>query len=291
MPKINLKIILCGGDRREIELYRCWEEKGIKIKAAGFEQASAEIGRIAEADEADFAGAEVLIAPLSGVRGDGTVTAAYSAKRLSLTRCLVRSGPDLILLAGDVAEPLKDELDQKYRLVITGKDEELALLNAIPTAEGALQKAMELSTVTLHGSNVLVVGPGRCGSVLAGMLQGLGAAVRVLIRRRESGARAFACGFIPYGIEDAAKAVAGVDFIFNTAPAPILTADLLQHVRKGAVILDLASAPGGTDFDAASSLGLTALLLPSLPGRAAPLTSGRILARVYPRLIAEAQNA
>ena len=69
----------------------------------------------------------------------------------------------MILLAGSVAAPLKEELVQKTRLVITGDDEELALLNAIPTAEGAIQKAMELSMVTLHGSNALIFGLGRCG--------------------------------------------------------------------------------------------------------------------------------
>ncbi len=286
----GLKIIICGGDRREIELYRCWKEGGIHVKTAGFEQPSAKMGRSARAGEADFASAEVIIAPLSGIRADGTVHAPFAPGRLSLTSCLAQANPHLTLLAGSAAKPLKDELAEKYKLVITGEDEELALLNAIPTAEGAIQKAMELSPVTLHGSTALVIGLGRCGQALARAVQGLGASVRVLVRRRESGASARLWGFTPYGIEEAAKALAGADFIFNTAPAPLLKMALLKEVKKKAVILDLASSPGGTDFDAAAALGLTALLLPSLPGQAAPLTAGRTLAKVYLRLIEEAQN-
>lgn len=289
MPGQDLNIILCGGDRREIELYRCWKEAGIEVKIAGFERASGlESSSIPR--EEDFAGAGALIAPLSGIRADGSVNALFAAERFSLTSCLAKTGPGVILLAGAVAVPLKERLAEKCYLVITGEDEELALLNAIPTAEGAIQKAMEFSPVTLHGSIALVIGLGRCGTALTRALQGLGARVRVLVRRQESAALAFSAGFAPYDITSAAEALAGADFIFNTAPAPLLTAALLKQVKKEALILDLASAPGGTDFDAAAAFGLTALLLPGLPGQTAPRTAGRILARVYRRLIAEAQQ-
>ena len=186
------------------------------------------------------------------------------------------------------APPLREGLAQKYRLIITGEDGELALLNAIPTAEGALQKAMELSPVTLHGSAALVVGLGRCGTALARALQGLGAVVRVLVRRRESAAQAYAAGYHPYSLAEAAAAVDGADFIFNTAPALLLNDALLKQVKKEALILDIASPPGGVDFAAAASCGLTALLLPSLPGQAAPKTAGLTLARIYRRFMAEA---
>ncbi|HPU00690.1 MAG: dipicolinate synthase subunit DpsA [Firmicutes bacterium] len=290
MPEEREKIIICGGDRREMELYRRWKEEGLDVKLAGFEQASY-IDRDAMAREEDFARAAVLIAPLTGVKADGTVKAIFSAGSFSFLSCLAKAGPDVILLAGSVASPLKEELAAGYRLVLTAADEELALLNAIPTAEGAIQKAMELSPITLHGSVALVIGLGRCGTVLARALQGLGAHVRVLVRRCESAALAFAAGYTPYDMASAAEALSGADFIFNTAPALVLDAARLQLVKKDALILDLASEPGGTDFAAAKALGLTAMLLPGLPGQAAPRTAGAILARVYRRLIAQAKQA
>lgn len=288
MELIKESVILCGGDRREIELYRIWRKLGVGIKLAGFEGADPPVESGAGADEDDFAAAGVLIAPLSGIRADGTVSAYGKNNRFLLASQMARCNPDLLLLAGSVAPPLDDLLAGQCRLVVTGEDEELALLNAIPTAEGAIHKAMELSPVTLHGSIALVIGLGRCGAALARALRGLGAHVRVLVRRRESAALAFSAGFTPYIIADADTALAESDFIFNTVPAPLLDASLLSKVKREALVLDLASAPGGTDFDAAASLGLQAVLLPALPGMAAPRTAGEILARVYPRLIAEA---
>lgn len=284
MPGVNQKIIICGGDRREIELYRCWKETGLTVKAAGFER----IPEMEKAAEEDFKDAAILIAPLSGIKADGCVRAVFAAEDLNLIACLKSSTPEVILLAGSVAAPLKEELVQKTRLVITGDDEELALLNALPTAEGAIQKAMELSMVTLHGSNALIFGLGRCGRALARALQGLGARVTAVVRRRESAAMAYSIGLASSDLSTAAEAAAEADFIFNTVPAPLLTATLLKQVKGETVILDLASPPGGTDFAAATELGLKAVLLPGLPGRVAPRTSGQILERVYRRLIKEA---
>lgn len=288
MPWQDKMIILCGGDRREIELYRCWKEAGLNVKAAGFEQAAPAVDRGGRALESDFARAGALIVPLSGLKADGSVNAPFAGGKLSLLPRLEKARPGTLLLAGAAAPPLREGLAQKYRLIITGEDGELALLNAIPTAEGALQKAMELSPVTLHGSAALVVGLGRCGTALARALQGLGAVVRVLVRRRESAAQAYAAGYHPYSLAEAAAAVDGADFIFNTAPALLLNDALLKQVKKEALILDIASPPGGVDFAAAASCGLTALLLPSLPGQAAPKTAGLTLARIYRRFMAEA---
>lgn len=284
MPTIKEKVILCGGDRRELELYRCWRNQGIDVKAAGFD----EIPEMEKATETDFGEAGVLIAPPAGIDADGTVRTPFSGEVLNLKKYLDRRTRGVILLAGKVAAPLGEALARRNVLILTGHDEELALLNAIPTAEGAIQKAMELSTVTVHGSSALIFGLGRCGGALGRALQGLGARVTAVVRRSESAARAYAAGLASCDPASAAEAAARADFIFNTVPAPVLTAPLLKRVKTGTVILDLAASPGGTDFAAAAGFGLEAVLLPGLPGRAAPQTAGRILERVYRRLIAEA---
>ena len=282
MPGANRKIIICGGDSRELELYRCWKKRGLSVKAAGFEQ----VAGIDQAAGQDFKGAAVLIAPLSGINAGGYVKAPFAGGELDLMACLGKSPPQVTLLTGSAPAPLMEELDRRTSLVITMEDEELALLNAIPTAEGAAQRAMELSRITIHGSSALIFGLGRCGSALARVLRGLGAAVTAAVRRKESAALAYSAGLGSCNLREAAEAAARSDFIFNTVPAPVLTALFLQQVKKGAIILDLASAPGGTDFAAASRLGLKAELLPGLPGRVAPETSGQILDAVYRRLIA-----
>jgi len=54
-----------------------------------------------------------------------------------------------------------------------------------------------------------------------------------------------------------------------------------------AVIIDLASKPGGTDFRYAERRGIKALLAPGLPGIVAPKTAGRIMADCLGRLLME----
>ena len=76
--------------------------------------------------------------------------------------------------------------------------EELAVANAVPTSEGAIQIAMEELPITLHGARVLVIGFGRLGKVLSGQLKGLGALVSVAARSCTDLAWAQTCG---YGVE------------------------------------------------------------------------------------------
>lgn len=60
------------------------------------------------------------------------------------------------------------------------------------------------------------------------------------------------------------------DFIFNTAPQKSLVDDILCRLKKNATIIDIASAPGGTDFDYCKKYGICAKLCPGIPGHYAP---------------------
>ncbi len=78
-----------------------------------------------------------------------------------------------------------------------------------------------------------------------------------------------------------------VDLVVNTVPHLILTAKVLTGMKLHALIIDLASKPGGTDFRFAEKRGIKALLAPGLPGIVAPKTAGQILAGVLSDLLAE----
>jgi dipicolinate synthase subunit A len=282
----NVKVVLLGGDRREVELYRCWKETGLQVSLLGFEDFPGLNGD-ALAGPAHIREADVLIAPLSGIKGGGAVAAPYAAEPLFVLPYINRPARRCLLLAGSVDPCLKPELESKAALVLTGEDPELALLNSIPTAEGAIQQAMEFSDITLHGSRTLVLGFGRCGATLALALRGLGAAVTVVVRRGEAAALVSTMQLTAVFFTDLARAAGDADFIFNTVPARVLPAVVLQGTKPDCLIIDLAASPGGTDFQAARELGRTALLLPGLPGRVAPRSAARILDRIYRRMIGE----
>lgn len=157
------------------------------------------------------------------------------------------------------------------------RDEALQLRNAIPTAEGAIMLAMEETPFTVSGAKAAVLGSGRIAKALAPRLRSLGAEVTVIARKSEDRALWQVLGIRSAGFDDLKKHLAGSDLIFNTVPARVLGRAELAEIKPRAAVIDLASRPGGTDFDAARALGVKVIWALSLPGRVAPVTSGEII--------------
>ena len=67
------------------------------------------------------------------------------------------------------------------------------------------------------------------------------------------------------------------DLIFNTVPAMIFDEEKLKRIKSGALIIDLASYPGGVDFEKAKELGVKTIHALSLPGKVAPKSAGEII--------------
>lgn len=151
------------------------------------------------------------------------------------------------------------------------------IANAVPTAEGAIQIAMEELATTIFGLKVLVVGYGRISKVLSRLLRSMGARVTVSARKFSDLAWIEADGFTPAHTNDLGEAMEGSQLIINTVPAAVLNEELLTKVQKGCLLIDLASKPGGIDFSTASRLGLKAIWALSLPGKVAPITAGKII--------------
>ncbi len=284
----GVTLAVLGGDAREKILVERLAVLGAHLKVVGLPVEGKNItpcGDIAQG----LAGADALILPVPGIDDQGRIHAAYLDRPLVLSEellaLLVPGSPVLV----GVARPKLKEITARanLRLIELMDIDEIAILNSIPSAEGAIQVAMEKLPITIHGSYSVVLGFGRTGITLARMLHALGARTVVVARNPAQRARAFEMGLGTADLPELAFVVAEADVIFNTIPALVLDEQVLLWVRPGTLILDLASSPGGTDFEAARRLGITALLLPGLPGRVAPQAAGEILARVVPRLLAE----
>ncbi len=154
--------------------------------------------------------------------------------------------------------------------------EELSLRNAVPTAEGALEILLKETEGTLFGSDILVLGFGRVGSRLAAVLHTLGARVTVASREYAELARAAMLGCDTMQLSALSKCAADFSILCNTIPAKILDAGILATLPARALVLDLASKPGGVAWDAPRQCRCMAAL--SLPGKAAPAAAGNIIA-------------
>lgn len=153
--------------------------------------------------------------------------------------------------------------------------EEYQIAIARLTAEGAI--ALLRPETGLSGAHVLLLGYGRIARLLARELQKAGALVTAAARSGEQRAWAEAESIEALPLDALSGALDRFDVIIGTIPAPVLTEPLLALVRKDALLLELASAPGGIDAAAAHERGLRYIRAPGLPAKYAPERAAVIL--------------
>ena len=272
--KHELNIWVVGGDLRQAKLAQLLAEDGHTVHTYALGQPQ-EPGLTAEATLQGVERADCIILPLTVSSGNGLLNAPLAVSDTPLAAILDRLTPGQFLFGGRVDEETA-ALARERRLTIRDyfAREELAVANAVPTAEGAVQLAMEHLPITIHLSKVLVVGFGRVGRLTAQRFQALGARVSVAARKYEQLAWAQAMGFGGEHLARLTGWLCGYDLIVNTVPARVLGREELEDVKPDCLILDLASKPGGVDLGAAGELGLTVIWALSLPGKVAPVTAG-----------------
>jgi dipicolinate synthase subunit A len=160
------------------------------------------------------------------------------------------------------------------------KDDDIARKNAIATAEGAIMDADSLSEVNISESKCLVTGFGRCGMVLAEKLASWGAEVTIIARRKSQREEAVKRGYLamPFCGNNILEKINHADFIFNTVPGMVIDEEFIENLKETAVVVDIASLPGGVDFKACELRGIKYSHSLSIPGKLSPKTSGDILA-------------
>ncbi len=228
----------------------------------------------------------VLIAPIPCSKNDSTVflSGNDSFTYQHLFKMMNQYHIDL-MFGGVITKHIKNAANIQNICAIDFFDQEdVAIKNAIPTAEGAILTAIQESKRTIFGSDVIVLGYGRCGKILSHMLKGIGANVSVTYRNDKDAAYIKAYGLHGVPLSTLAQNVSDKDFIFNTIPAKIVTSEIIEQLKKSAIIIDLAQAPGGVDFNFARSLDINAIYCPGLPGRIAPISAAEILKEAILRI-------
>ena len=218
--------------------------------------------------------AHCVILPLPVTQREEILHTPLSEEEVTLSQVLDYMEAGQILCGGLVSPAVRAAGEQRgLRVFDYYAREECMVANAVPTAEGAVQVAMEELPFTLHSARVLILGFGRVGKLTAHRMGALGAKVTVSAQGYEDLAWAAAYGHETGRLETLSCELGGFDLIVNTIPAQVLDRRRLQWVNPGAFLLDLASAPGGVDRAAAKELGLRVLQAPGLPGRTAPVTA------------------
>ncbi|MGG3279659.1 dipicolinate synthase subunit DpsA [Paenibacillus solani] len=287
----GVRTVFVGGDARQIEVIRKCAEMDASVMIAGFEKLQDSFQGVTREPLTPelLSGADALILPVVGCDDEGRVSALFSEGALRLQEEHIAAMPGHGVIYTGMAKPYLRSLCDKYKIKLVEilERDDVAIYNSIPTAEGALMMAIQNTDFTIHGSTSMVLGMGRTGFTMARSLQGLGAKIRMGVRRSEHYARAEEMGWKPFMIRDLGSYVTDIDLLFNTIPTMIVTAQIISKMPREAVIIDLASAPGGCDFRYAEKRGIKAMLAPGLPGIVAPKTAGIIMANTLVELISE----
>lgn len=281
-------VSVIGGDLRQITLARLLKSEGYHIFLYGFDK-DINIQDMEIEEDVDYAlGSDIIILPVP-VTFDGIhINSPYSKKPLTIEEFLDGITPSAMVFGGQIKPNLAKALDEKgIKFFDYLNREELAIRNAIPTAEGAIKIAIEETPITINGSRCLILGYGRIGKILAKMLSGLGAHVTVEARKYADLAMIYSHGYEPLSLCDLKSKLDSFDIIFNTVPAMLLDSELLKVMDKDALIIDLSSRPGGVDFNAAKDLGVKVIWALGLPGKIAPVTSGAIIKDTIMNIIKE----
>ena len=267
------KLWLIGGDDRQAVLAGLLADDGHKVHVYGMEERMCCEPSLDGIEQADC-----VILPLPAVSVEGMIHTPCSKLSLAAGDVLVRLDPKQVILAGKASTWLK-AMAEHWGLTVRDyfEREELALLNAIPTAEGAIRVAMEALPVTLHGARILIIGFGRLGTALGPRLQALGACVGVAARREAPRALATMMGLHSERLEGMKEWLHSYDLIINTVPTMVLGVEELAAMKERAVVIDLASLPGGVDDESAAALNVRVIHALGLPGKEAPLTAARYL--------------
>lgn len=280
---------IIGGDNRQIYLARSIQEDGREVYISCLENASRTAGLRHVSLRALAERCDTVILPLPATRDGRYLNTPLSNLEVMLDHDFARLFLESRVFGGmlpklTASSPLWRGIDCRDYYT----REELVTGNAYLTAEGAIGLVVQEYEGALGGSECLVTGFGRIGKALCGMLRGMGARVFCSARRASdlTVIRAMGCEALTYG-----RLKRPYDIVFNTVPARVLDAPVLEVQRPGTLLIELASAPGGIDLETAGSLGLRVLAAPSLPGRMSPKASGELIKEtVYNMLKEEARS-
>ena len=269
-----MRFACIGGDRRQTEIAKYLKEKQHEVclfglpKSEGIESTDS----LCEA----ICGADAVILPVPLSRDDKTVNTPLTGDVIFL-QDILQCSPKFIF-AGLISPGFAKELsDAGIEFKDYYKSESLTVKNAVLTAEAAVAIAVTEAERSLFGTNALVIGYGRIGKQLARYLKAMGARVTATSRSDGTMATIEADGYEPLNTTFCKNEVHNFDFIFNTAPSPIMDSEFFMRCKKGCFVEDLATK-AGTDFGAAAKYSVKAALYSGLPGKYSPVTAAECIA-------------
>ncbi len=272
--KENTFLIL-GGDERSLYLGEFLEKQKYVVCYYAFSDTNCFSSLSDAINDARF-----IILPLPFTKDRLTLNAPLFEENIEIKDILTLITAKHTLFGGQLPESFKESLHEKG---VTFYDyfllDELAIYNAIPTAEGVVEILIKNLPITIHSMKCAVLGYGKVGKILADTLKNLGADVTVFARKEKDLADAFTKLYKTATFKELKEKEFKFDALINTVPEKVLGHDEMKNLNQECLFIEIASSPFGIDFQAAKEYAFDVIKANSLPGKVAPKTAGEIIGR------------
>ena len=275
-----MNISIVGGDLRIIRLAEMYAQEGKNVYIYGLEKYFLESNlpniELCQSLKEAVINSDIVISGMPFSKNGENVNAPFSSSQIKI-KDLKNELNNKTFIAGGIP---KDFYDEQIKNVDLLQIDELTILNAIPTVEGAIKIAIEEREETIHESNVLICGFGRIGKILCNRFKALGANVYCAARKDTDLAWIREKRYFPLRYVELCDYAPKFNIVINTVPTIIIKEKELDCLNKDVLIIDVASAPGGIDKEYAEKKKIKVITALGIPGKEMPKTAASYIKKV-----------
>lgn len=249
-----MNVLIIGGDQRNIHLQTALTQAGHTVTVFALGD---------KAERPDYRCFRWIVGPIPFTDDGRHLHAPLRSEKIAIADFLDALPETATLFAGTIPAGFTVHC----RHVDLTRNTDLYDRNLVPTAEGVIQILLNQIDFTLAGSPVLVAGYGKVGKTVARLLAALDAQVSIYsptpLKQNELSA-----SHTSVSLAD----LSPFRIVVNTIPAVVFDARNLSTLPKEALLLDVASFPGGVDATLAASTCTRLVRAYGIPGKKAPRT-------------------
>lgn len=275
------RVGIIGGDKRQTYMANLLAAKGYMVSTYKVDgEGLGERCHHTQTLEELLACNRMVIGPVPFTRGEGVIPAGEDS--VLVEDFLTLAGSETFLFAGCLTELIVRQCKGRgIRCYDYMKNERVAIYNSIATAEGTILEMLANHPANIHGNHCLVTGYGRCARTLADRLQGLHGQVTVCARSEKDREDAKTHGYQAIPFASLSDCIHKYEYIINTVPSLVIPKEVMARVSRDSLVVDIASVPGGVDFQAAKKMGIPVIHALGLPGKYAPKSAAQLLVDIF----------
>lgn len=254
-----MKILIIGGDNRSISLQKILNNNNFKTKTSYLNSNDENLKYVNTSD--------IIFLPIPFSKNN-FLNAPFYPEKIKIENIFssLKNFKGTIIGGFDKnSEEILKNMHLKFKNIL--KDEKFTLINAIITAEGTIEKLIHESEESLFELKVCITGYGRVSKALARRLKPLCKELVVYNNPSVNFVYAQIDNINIRNIKDFKNEGNNFNIIINTIPSLIIDKKVLDTLDKNTLIIDLASLPGGVDFEYAKEKSIITHHYLGIPGK------------------------